>query len=89
MPATVTTTTTTTTTTAHSPEQLKHLVHASSSSAPPTLDMCSKDEEAASGYNAGGYMVVRVGDAFKEGRYVVLRKLGCVSAPCVIVDFLC
>ena len=38
----------------------------------------SKDEESAADYNSGGYLAVKLGDAFKNGRYVVQRKLGCV-----------
>jgi hypothetical protein len=47
----------------------------------------SKEEEAPSGYNTGGYMMVRVGDAFKEGRYVVLRKLGLVLSSSTLPPF--
>lgn len=33
-------------------------------------------EESASDYNAGGYLPIQPSDTFKDGRYVVLRKLG-------------
>lgn len=36
----------------------------------------SAQEESASEYNAGGYCQVKVRDAFKDGRYTVVRKLG-------------
>ncbi|KDQ54796.1 hypothetical protein JAAARDRAFT_135081 [Jaapia argillacea MUCL 33604] len=42
----------------------------------PVPDVESKDEESPADYNAGGYLQVKVRDTFKEGRYVVLRKLG-------------
>jgi hypothetical protein len=76
MPAATTTATATATT--HTPAgQLKHLIQAQGIALGGTvLDVCSKDEEAPSGYNSGGYMMVKVGDGFKDGRYVVLRKLG-------------
>jgi hypothetical protein len=38
----------------------------------------NKDEESPVDYNPGGYLAVRVGDTFKDQRYVVVRKLGCV-----------
>jgi hypothetical protein len=57
----------------HAPEA----EHESASQSLPLVD-CSKDEEQPAGYNSGGYMVVRVGDRFKDGRYHVLRKLGSV-----------
>lgn len=41
----------------------------------------SKDEESAADYNSGGYLAVKVGDVFKNGRYLVQRKLGCVPLP--------
>lgn len=44
----------------------------------PVPDEHNKDEEAPADYNQGGYLVVRVKDTFKDGRYVVLRKLGYV-----------
>ncbi|TFY54726.1 hypothetical protein EVJ58_g8687 [Rhodofomes roseus] len=42
----------------------------------PVADAQSKDEESPADYNAGGYLPVKVGDTFKDNRYVVLRKLG-------------
>jgi hypothetical protein len=65
----------------HHHHHLKHFVHANDVPEPPPVEPCSKDEEAPAGYNSGGYMSVRIGDAFKDGRYVVLRKLGC-ARPC-------
>ena len=44
----------------------------------PVPDAYSKDEEAPADYNAGGYLQVKINDTFKDGRYLVLRKLGCV-----------
>jgi hypothetical protein len=43
--------------------------------------MSPKDEESPADYNYGGYLQVKVADAFKDGRYTILRKLGCVSFP--------
>ncbi len=45
----------------------------------PVPDLESKDEESAADYNQGGYLPVKVKDTFKNDRYVVVRKLGCVS----------
>ncbi|KAI0336204.1 Pkinase-domain-containing protein [Cubamyces sp. BRFM 1775] len=42
----------------------------------PVPDACSKDEESPADYNAGGYLQVKINDTFKDGRYLVLRKLG-------------
>ncbi|PAV21830.1 kinase [Pyrrhoderma noxium] len=39
-------------------------------------DVESKDEESAADYNQGGYLAVKLRDTFKNGRYVVQRKLG-------------
>ena len=44
----------------------------------PVPDAYSKDEESPADYNSGGYLQVKINDSFKEGRYLVLRKLGCV-----------
>lgn len=44
----------------------------------PVPDIPSKNEESASDYNVGGYLPVKVGDVYKNGRYKVVRKLGCV-----------
>lgn len=46
----------------------------------PVPDQPSKDEEAIQDYNIGGYLPVKVKDSFKDGRYLVLRKLGYVAA---------
>ena len=37
-----------------------------------------KDEECPADYNSGGYLPVKLRDTFKDGRYVVIRKLGYV-----------
>ena len=50
----------------------------------PVLDAESKDEESAAEYNVGGYLAVKLHDTFKEGRYVVVRKLGCVAAIAIL-----
>lgn len=42
----------------------------------PVLDQPSKDEESPADYNSGGYLQVKLKDTFKDGRYIVLRKLG-------------
>ncbi|TBU34891.1 kinase-like protein [Dichomitus squalens] len=42
----------------------------------PVPDAYSKDEEAPADYNTGGYLQVKIRDTFKDGRYLVLRKLG-------------
>jgi hypothetical protein len=44
----------------------------------PVDEPSLKDEESPADYNAGGYLPLKVGDTFKQGRYRVLRKLGCV-----------
>ncbi|KAI0308017.1 kinase-like domain-containing protein [Multifurca ochricompacta] len=38
--------------------------------------MSPKDEESPADYNYGGYLQVKVGDSFKDGRYLIIRKLG-------------
>lgn len=38
----------------------------------------SRHEESPAEYNAGGYLAVKIGDKFNNGRYTVLRKLGYV-----------
>jgi len=43
--------------------------------------MSPKDEESPADYNYGGYLQVKVGDAFKDGRYTIVRKLGCALFP--------
>ncbi|KAG2062087.1 kinase-like protein [Suillus hirtellus] len=42
----------------------------------PVTDQELKDEESPADYNAGGYMVIKIDDTFKDGRYIVARKLG-------------
>ena len=42
--------------------------------------MSPKDEESPADYNYGGYLQVKVADSFKDGRYTVVRKLGCVTS---------
>lgn len=59
-------------------EKYKYVVTAAGPKIVPVPDPESREEEAAVDYNAGGYLAVHVGDVFKNGRYVVLRKLGCV-----------
>ena len=49
----------------------------------PVTEAHSKDEESPADYNAGGYLQVKVRDTFKDGRYTVLRKLGCVHSLCL------
>ncbi len=36
----------------------------------------TEDEEDWEDYVKGGYHPVKIGDAFSDGRYVVVRKLG-------------
>jgi len=42
----------------------------------PVPDVHNKDEESPADYNTGGYLQISLRDTFKDGRYVVLRKLG-------------
>ena len=42
----------------------------------PVAEAHSRDEESPADYNQGGYLQVKVRDAFKDGRYTVVRKLG-------------
>lgn len=42
----------------------------------PVQDNVSKEEESPADYNAGGYLPVKIHDVFKDGRYLVVRKLG-------------
>ena len=42
----------------------------------PVQDNVSKEEESPADYNAGGYLPVKINDLFKDGRYLVVRKLG-------------
>jgi hypothetical protein len=46
----------------------------------PVQDNVSKEEESPAEYNAGGYLPVKINDLFKDGRYLVVRKLGYVSS---------
>jgi len=39
--------------------------------------MSPKDEEPPADYNDGGYLQVKPSDLFKDGRYTIVRKLGC------------
>ena len=39
-------------------------------------DQSDSDFEGADGYKRGGYHPVHVGEAYKDGRYLVLKKLG-------------
>ena len=43
---------------------------------PVTPVAVPKDEESPADYNSGGYLPVKLRDSFKDGRYVVIRKLG-------------
>ena len=47
--------------------------------------MSPKDEESPAEYNYGGYLQVKVADSFKDQRYTVVRKLGCVLFPFFVV----
>ncbi|KAI0639031.1 Pkinase-domain-containing protein [Trametes polyzona] len=42
----------------------------------PVPDVHNKDEESPADYNSGGYLQVKINDSFKDGRYLVTRKLG-------------
>lgn len=46
----------------------------------PVPDAPPKDEESPADYNAGGYLQINLHDSFKDGRYLVVRKLGCVPS---------
>lgn len=59
-------------------EKYKYIVTPKGPMIVPVPEEHSKDEESPAEYNPGGYLVVRVKDAFKDGRYIVLRKLGSV-----------
>ena len=41
-----------------------------------THSVMTEDEEDWEDYTKGGYHPVHIGDAFSEGRYIVVRKLG-------------
>lgn len=45
-------------------------------SQPPPMVFSDDDDEGSDGYKPGGYHAVRLGDTFKNGRYVVVKKLG-------------
>ena len=47
----------------------------------PVDEPSCKDEESPADYNTGGYLPVKLCDTFKNGRYQVVRKLGCVAIP--------
>ncbi|OSX67959.1 hypothetical protein POSPLADRAFT_1130179 [Postia placenta MAD-698-R-SB12] len=42
----------------------------------PVPDAPPKDEESPADYNAGGYLQINLHHSFKDGRYLVVRKLG-------------
>ncbi|RPD58370.1 Pkinase-domain-containing protein [Lentinus tigrinus ALCF2SS1-6] len=54
----------------------QYVVTASGPKIVPVPDAYSKDEESPADYNSGGYLQVKINDTFKDGRYLVLRKLG-------------
>ncbi|TFY83308.1 hypothetical protein EWM64_g704 [Hericium alpestre] len=61
--------------------QLQQLFSTQSTKVVPVPDangaaMPPKDEEPPADYNVGGYLQIKVNDSFKDGRYLVLRKLG-------------
>lgn len=47
--------------------------------------MSPKDEESPADYNYGGYLQVKLSDPFKDGRYTIVRKLGCVLLPLFVL----
>lgn len=53
----------------------------------PVPDVESKDEESAADYNSGGYLCVKLQDTFKDGRYMVMRKLGYVASIAIGLFF--
>lgn len=53
----------------------QYLVTQNGSKAVPGIQP-PKDEESPVDYNSGGYLPVKLRDSFKDGRYVVMRKLG-------------
>ncbi|KAI5310032.1 serine/threonine protein kinase, CMGC group [Ascosphaera atra] len=72
--ASATTSTSATVAAEHSPPRLPSTSSSSSSSAEePEM---TADEEDSEDYCKGGYHPVHVGETYKNGRYVVLRKLG-------------
>ncbi|KAI0963115.1 hypothetical protein AcW1_000287 [Taiwanofungus camphoratus] len=54
----------------------QYVVTSAGSKIVPVPDAQSKDEESPADYNAGGYLQVKLRDTFKDGRYIILRKLG-------------
>ncbi|KIK49627.1 hypothetical protein CY34DRAFT_121644 [Suillus luteus UH-Slu-Lm8-n1] len=60
----------------HQPCVKYQYVLASKSSTPKIVSVPDQDEESPADYNAGGYMVIKIDDTFKDGRYIVARKLG-------------
>ena len=46
-----------------------------------------KDEESPADYASGGYLNVKLRDSFKDGRYVVVRKLGQVFSTYFLCFF--
>ena len=60
-------------------EKYKYVVTPAGPKIVPVPDVESREEESAADYNAGGYLAIHVGDTFKDGRYIVLRKLGYAS----------
>ncbi|KAI5115289.1 hypothetical protein M0805_006228, partial [Coniferiporia weirii] len=57
-------------------EKYQYVVTSAGPKIVPVPDVASKDEESAADYNTGGYLAVNLKDSFKDGRYVVQRKLG-------------
>jgi serine/threonine-protein kinase SRPK3 len=39
-------------------------------------ELQSHDEEDLADYRKGGYHPIKIGDVFKDSRYIVVRKLG-------------
>ena len=59
-----------------------HTISASSRLARPNSKIVADlaDEESPAEYVRGGYLPIAIDDLFCDGKYVVVRKLGCVSA---------
>ncbi|TEB28286.1 kinase-like protein [Coprinellus micaceus] len=55
---------------------MSHGSYSSSYSASGAASIMTEDEEDWEDYVKGGYHPVKIGDAFSEGRYTVVRKLG-------------
>ncbi|KAJ4468783.1 kinase-like domain-containing protein [Lentinula aciculospora] len=60
----------------HHPGQSQSQSYASSPSDQSYQSTVTEDEEDWEDYVKGGYHPVQIGDAFSEGRYVIVRKLG-------------